>query len=176
MIYRMKGEKEMIDKKGRIFGKINVIDLLVIVLVVCMLGGVGYKIFGPDTNKTMEQKEERGMVYATFKVTCVVAESANYVKVGEHLVIADKLTDVEIVNVSFEDTKEVGFTDGGELTVENNPLYVDGYIKVKAEGIKTGEGIKMQGVYIRVNDTFDLITERFSAGSKVVDIQFETEE
>lgn len=166
----------MIDKKGRFFGKINVIDLLVIVIVVCIFGALIYKLFGPNADGSLEQEQQNGIVYATFKVTSVMAESANFVEAGDRLVISDELTDVEIVDVSFEDTKEVGFTENGELVVGDNPLYVDGYIQVKAKGTKTNEGIKIQGNYIRVNSNFELVTEHFSAGSKVVDIQFEAEE
>ncbi len=37
---------KIIDEKGRLFGKINLIDLLVIVLVVAVVAAVGWKLVG----------------------------------------------------------------------------------------------------------------------------------
>ena len=37
---------KIIDEKGRLFGKINLIDLLVIVLVIAIIAAVGWKLVG----------------------------------------------------------------------------------------------------------------------------------
>ena len=37
---------KIIDEKGRLFGKINLIDLLVLVLVVAVVLAVGWKLVG----------------------------------------------------------------------------------------------------------------------------------
>ncbi|MFR6380261.1 MAG: DUF4330 family protein [Evtepia sp.] len=34
----------MIDKKGKLFGKLNIIDLLAILLIVAVLALIGYKL------------------------------------------------------------------------------------------------------------------------------------
>ncbi len=166
----------MIDNKGRIFGKINVIDFVVALIIVCLLAGVGYKLFGQSNSNVVEKKVETGTVYATFQMTCIMKESENFVEVGDKLIIDDEVTEIEVVDVIFEDTKYVDITDDGELVIADNPLYVDGRIQVKAEGAKTSEGVKIGKNIIRVNSNFDIATERFSAGSKIVDVQFEPQE
>lgn len=166
----------MIDKKGRIFGKINVIDFIVALIIVCLLAGIGYKLFGQSNNSTEEGKVETGTVYATFQMTYIMKESKNFVEVGDKLIINGEVTDIEVVDIVFEDTKYVDITDDGELVIADNPLYVDGRIQVKAEGTKTSEGIKIGENIIRVNSNFDISTERFSAGSKIVDVQFEPQQ
>ena len=40
---------KIIDEKGRLFGKINLIDLLVLVLVVAVVLAVGWKPLGPPS-------------------------------------------------------------------------------------------------------------------------------
>lgn len=40
----------VIDKKGRIFGKLNIIDLIAILLIVAVLALIGYKLLGSDEN------------------------------------------------------------------------------------------------------------------------------
>lgn len=40
---------KIVDEKGRIFGKLNIIDLLVILLLVLAVALVGYKLLGPNT-------------------------------------------------------------------------------------------------------------------------------
>lgn len=46
----------MIDEKGRLFGKINLIDLLVIIVVVAAVAFLGFKFLGPaeDTGGTQK--------------------------------------------------------------------------------------------------------------------------
>ena len=57
---------KIIDEKGRLFGKINLIDLLVIVLVVAVVAAVGWKLVGKkaaagDLPGAVAEKEGQGL-------------------------------------------------------------------------------------------------------------------
>lgn len=57
----------MIDKKGKLFGKINLFDLIVIILIVVLLFGVAYKVFVMVPDKMTPRGEEQ-TVDVTFDV------------------------------------------------------------------------------------------------------------
>ena len=40
----------MIDEKGRLFGKVNIVDLLIILIVLAAAAFLGYRFLGPDSN------------------------------------------------------------------------------------------------------------------------------
>ena len=40
------GQEKMVDEKGRLFGKINIIDLLVIVVVLIVAVALGIRLLG----------------------------------------------------------------------------------------------------------------------------------
>ena len=46
---------KLIDEKGKLFGKINVIDFVIVIIVIGLLAGVGYKLFIQDNNGVTEQ-------------------------------------------------------------------------------------------------------------------------
>lgn len=39
---------KLINEKGKLFGVINVVDLLVLLAVIAVAAGVGYKLFAPQ--------------------------------------------------------------------------------------------------------------------------------
>ena len=39
----------MIDEKGRLFGKVNIVDLLIIIIVLAAAAFIGMKVLGPDS-------------------------------------------------------------------------------------------------------------------------------
>ena len=40
----------MIDEKGRLFGKVNIVDLLIILIVLAAAAFLGYRFLGPNSN------------------------------------------------------------------------------------------------------------------------------
>ena len=62
----------MIDEKGRLFGKINIIDLLVILIVVIAAAAVAVKLLG-NSSFFAEAPQTSTVVY-TVKVSCVQPE------------------------------------------------------------------------------------------------------
>ena len=105
---------KFIDEKGRLFGKINLIDLLVILLVVAAAAAVIWKTVGQKAAASVQAEPIR----VTYTVLCedVPQDICDYAEtqVGEKLLNNAKLLDAEIV--SCESTPMGGAeTDGQRL-------------------------------------------------------------
>lgn len=37
----------MIDEKGRLFGKVNIVDLIIVIIIIAAAAFIGMKLFGP---------------------------------------------------------------------------------------------------------------------------------
>ena len=59
---------KLISEKGKLFGIINIVDLLILLAVILVAGGIGWKVFGstitevasPTTELTMTVRHPRG--------------------------------------------------------------------------------------------------------------------
>ncbi|MFR3290073.1 MAG: DUF4330 domain-containing protein [Lachnospiraceae bacterium] len=60
----------MIDEKGRLFGKVNIVDLLIIIIILAAGAFLGMKLLGPDSAVANTQK---------VRVTLYCEETPNYV-------------------------------------------------------------------------------------------------
>lgn len=82
---------KIIDKNGRLFGKLNLIDLAVIVIVVVVVAALGMKLFGNDAVDAVTSPD----VTITYEVVCedVPQAVADYCQdnVGEQLLSSGKL-------------------------------------------------------------------------------------
>ncbi len=75
----------MIDEKGRLFGKINVIDFLAILLVFCLMPMLyfGYKIFHRPVKAALTQQSKALDVYC--KINNLIPEDLQHIAVGDIL-------------------------------------------------------------------------------------------
>ena len=100
---------KIIDEKGRLFGKINLIDLLVIVLVVAVVAAVGWKVVGKKAAAAVSDNQHELTFTVLFKDQPLeVAEFAE-TQIGKQLVNNAKLIPAEVTEVSsYFDASEEG--------------------------------------------------------------------
>lgn len=85
----------MIDNKGKLFGKINVIDLLILVLIIGAISFVGYKMTG-KVETTGQQEKIEIKLYAEEVTNFVVDED----KIKEGDIVTDVDRNVEVGKIT----------------------------------------------------------------------------
>jgi len=87
---------KIIDKNGRLFGKLNLIDLAVIAVIVVIAAALGMKLFGNDAVEAVTSPD----VQVTYQVVCedVPEAVAEYCQenTGEQLLSSGKLLNAHI--------------------------------------------------------------------------------
>lgn len=104
----------IIDKKGKLFGKINIIDLLIIAVVIAAVGIVGYKYFyGGETAATAS---------SAATITFYAEEITDFVLDGT-INQGDEVYDVQ-EKVSLGTVTGVEYSDAVSYTVDSDGNYV----------------------------------------------------
>lgn len=135
----------MIDKQGKLFGKINIIDLVVVLLVLLLAVGVLYRqkadnvIVNPET--------------VTMKVVCpfVYPDVVPSIEVGDQLVANAQPVPVYVTEKEVKPaTVTVSKTDGS-MVLRTNPFRKDIFLTIegKTSAITAGE-ITLGGQKVRV--------------------------
>lgn len=139
---------KLIDEKGRLFGKINLIDLLVVLLIVAVLAAVVWKLGGKKAAAAVTGTEKK-VVY-TVEFEDVSADIAEYAKtqVQKTLVNDSRLIDAVISDVRTE-------------SYDNELDHVRLYITVEAGASFTGNVYKVGPQEVRVGYEYILKTSEF---------------
>ena len=120
---------KILDDKGRLFGIINIIDLLVLLLVLVVIAG-GIWFF-----KEGYHQQDPRVYYVTIKCAELDEEVADYLHIGDRLYYANGFTDVVVTEVSVEPAKIDVVRDDGTIIVATHPELKDIYVTVKVNSI-----------------------------------------
>ncbi len=80
----------MIDEKGRLFGKVNIVDLIIVIIVLAAAAFIGMRLFGPESEIANTEKVritmfcEESPVYVTdqLEAGCEAWDAENQVTLG----------------------------------------------------------------------------------------------
>lgn len=157
----------LIDEKGKLFGLVNPIDLLVVLLIVLIAGGAVYKL------KFSAAGSAAKTVYATVRIPLVIPYVADKVKVGDKIVSGTSYTDVEIVKVEAKPSEVVTSTAVGERKLATDPWNKDLYVTVKGKtGIPEAE-VNMGGQEIRVGKDYFVKTFTSELKGTIIEVKID---
>ncbi|HEX2927370.1 MAG TPA: DUF4330 domain-containing protein [Ruminiclostridium sp.] len=120
---------KLIDEKGRLFGKVNLIDLVVVILVLLLAAAVGYRAISP---KIASSPTAKGEVMAVVKVTNRSDTVVSQIQKGQTLISNNDY----VPGATIEDVKAVpsDYTTQdaqGNVHVTKHPTLKDIYITIK---------------------------------------------
>ena len=159
---------QIFDRKYRLFGVINLIDLLVVIALV--VGGlVVYKLlWGSSTSKVPAAKLE------AVEYTIVCSPIRNYkegqIKVGDP--VSTKTSGASIGNVAAirsNATPGDTYSLATDKVVQFSSTYLsDVYVTVKAKGNPTATGISVGNMQVRNNEMIQMVTPTFQCDTAVI--------
>ncbi|NCB64248.1 MAG: DUF4330 domain-containing protein [Clostridia bacterium] len=107
----------MVDEKGRLFGKLNIIDFLVIILLIAALALVGYKLLGKGGDAS------GGGTQLTYTVVVRGVDPATYDSVKQYVSAegGDRLmANGELVSAYVTDVQSTPHTSNAKVTANEN--------------------------------------------------------
>lgn len=165
---------KLINDKGKIFGIINIVDLIVVLIIAAIVGAVGYKALSPRVNAPAEGEGEK-YCYVTLYGSTVVPEAAEKLQPGDKLVANNEFTDGEIVSVDMTPAAYVGVDDEGKAIYSEHPMWKDITVVIKEKIDPSDVILKVGNQEVRVNYTYILKTQQFEGNCKVRGIEFKDE-
>lgn len=160
----------LIDEKGRLFGKINVFDLLVIVLLVALIGGVGYKYAIVD-NTIIVNDSEIGVklwVEDVRQVTVDVINVGDIIREYDSNQIFGEVVDKQVT----QHYEPVETADGRIVNAPVEGKY-DVYLTLKSRGIVTDNAISIGSKEVRMGGTIITKHQLYAVSTKVVEINLQ---
>ena len=160
----------IIDNKGKIFGKINIIDLLVIVLLIAAGTVVGFKYSIASRNKASTTNSE--FIYS-FKIDGVREYTINQIHAG------DKVFDDEsgkcigtIEKVEKKPDRNYIVKSDGTFNIAERPDRYNAIVTIKATGaVNSGGHYAADGTKAIIpHSSITLSNYRFRASGKVLKI------
>ncbi len=117
----------MIDEKGRILGKVSIVDLVILLLIAALVFAYLYQDRAADVSS-----EARNIVV---KVVCpnIYPGVEDNLQVGDTLVASGALTAVKITEMNVEQANWVAPDDAGQMVLSKNPFRKDIYLTLECK-------------------------------------------
>jgi len=156
----------LIDKRGRIFGLINIIDLLVILLILAVVGRFALKA----------QQRPSAIESKNIEVVLLVKEvrdaTANVIKEGD--IVSETKTNMllgKVTNVEVIPSDTLVNTADGRVVNYPNPILKDVYVTLVGTGTVGENATVIGNSEIRVGTILNVKTNVYSVISTVMGIR-----
>ncbi|HEY3375697.1 MAG TPA: DUF4330 domain-containing protein [Candidatus Aquicultor sp.] len=156
----------VIDEKGRVFGRINLIDFTLIIGIVVI--AVAVAVFATKSGKVVSIPENNTVDY-TVIVKGIRPDVAGYIKVGD--LAKKQMTQNPIGTVKkvvLKPAQEVIDTADGKKVLAVSPVEKDAYITIETKGRAGSDLISTGNEVLRVGDRFNLVTKWFLGDSVII--------
>lgn len=160
----------LLDEKGRLFGKISIVDIGVLLLIAVLIGGVYYKFF-------MVDKDQNAAKFDTIEYKVLVEEvrqqSVDAMEIGADIYDAKtdspmgRIEDIEVLPATGQLTKA-----DGTVVIAEKPERFNVLITIKVPGIETKYGFRANGrLDINRESQQVLYTRMIEVVAKIVDVK-----
>ena len=156
---------KLINEKGKLFGVINLIDLVVVLLILFLAAAVGDKVLSPKIAASPTAQSE---VTAIIKLSLKSESVANSIQNGQQLVFGTNfINNAYITDVKFNAADYTSSDAQGLVHYEKHPSLKDIYVTIKAK-INTNAPIyKVGSQELCVGKKFTLKTQTIEIDGSV---------
>lgn len=158
------------DKKGKIFGKLNVIDFIALIVVLLLIAGIGYKYVGNGVKSVTDNPD---LLQYTVSITDVRNYSVDALQINDKMY--DSKTDTYMGKIIAKEVKPykdyITKTDGNVVLAEK-PQRFEILLTLEVPGVENAYGFLASGKRdINRQSTLQLESYIISLISKVVDVK-----
>lgn len=167
---------KLIDEKGKLFGKLNIVDLVVVVIIIAIVAAVVVRFTSSKLNANgLNPASEDQYCYVTAFASLQVPEVAESLNIGDHIVAGGKYTDAEIVDIKVEPAAYVGVNSEGKAVYSEHPIWKDVTVVIKEKIDPSNITIKVGGQEARVGYSYIVKTQTVEANAKIRGVEFKDE-
>ena len=159
---------KLVNEKGKLFGLINVVDLLLLVAVVAVGGAIAWQLFGTQVNDAVSpQVELTAEVVIIGTAPRLVEEIVRQDLVGERLVSGNVYMDATVTDVWLEDYVMQAIRDDGIIVDATDPSKKDVVVKIRTTVPKDTPSPKIGSQEVRAGRTFIVKTQTFESSGTI---------
>jgi len=158
---------KFIDEKGRLFGRVNLFDLMVILLILALIGGASYKYLYLDKKVTLNESD----ITVTLWIEDIRQVTVDTIKVGD--VVREYDSNLVFGKIVKKEVKphyeQVATADGKIVNSEVEGKY-DVYITLECRGIASNNAISIASKEVKIGGTIILNHKYYAVRTRVVKI------
>ena len=159
---------KIINEKGKLFGIINVVDLLVLVAAIAVVGGVGYKLFAKQIKEVASPQVSLTMTVRVRGASpFLVAEAERNSQVGKSLVSGNSYMNASITDMKIEPYQQQVTTADGEIVTATDPDKKDIVFTIKTTVPKGTATPSIGTQEVRAGRTFIVKTNDFETSGNI---------
>ena len=167
---------KIINEKGKLFGVINIVDLLVLVAAIAVVAGVGYKLFAPRiTEAVSPQVEMTAVVRVRGAMPFLVDEIERNDQTGKKMVSGNAFVDATIEKVEIEDYVQQMPTADGEINNALDPSKKDIVFTIKTKVNKGTASPKIGTQEVRFGRTLIVKTDDMELNGTITSVEIADE-
>ncbi|MCR4437149.1 MAG: DUF4330 domain-containing protein [Clostridiales bacterium] len=159
----------IIDSKGKLFGKVSIIDILIILVLVAAAAGVGYKFTKSKTASPFVKTDTLEVQFYQEEVndfTAKAIKEGDLAMESEQSADFGKVTDIKI-------GKAVSWAQNpvGQVIPSSKPGYSSIYITMETKGVLGDTGVKIGNGTYNIGKTITLKVGKALFFGRISDIQ-----
>ncbi|MEW6770605.1 MAG: DUF4330 domain-containing protein [Bacillota bacterium] len=154
----------LLDEKGRIFGRLNLIDAIILLVLLMLAAGAAYKFFLPQSTTPPT------LVKFTVLVPAVPPETARMVKAGDRLVAGASYVPVTIKEVVSEPALSTETDAHGRKVVARDPYFKDLLVTLEGQVPITTAQIKLGAQEIRAGREYYVKTLTYELKGTIIKV------
>lgn len=158
-----------IDKNGKLFGKINLIDFFVVIAIIAAMVGISFR-FVTTAAKNVKEKAHFSYVVEVEGIRMFTVDALN--KKGTVTNIKDESIIGEITDVKYEQSETQAISADGKTVFVKIPERYTALITVEAEGNEGKDSYFVgNNIELSVGSTISMTTKYVNSTGKVVSIE-----
>jgi len=151
-----------LDERGRLFGKVNVVDLLVLLVIIAIVVFAVVRLTG-EASKTVPVRVTY-VVEAVRQATVDALQPKGTVRDNGGTVLG------KVVDVVVTPTREEFMTPEGQLKAFDSPVFRDVSIVVEGEGKLSGSTVRIGSVPLRVGKKVTLVGTGYEVQTVIMSV------
>lgn len=169
---------KLINEKGKLFGIINVVDLICIIIALLLIVGVGWKILGPKVQETVSPTTTMTTVFRIRGASPhLLSELERRDPTGYQLIAGNDYVDGAFVtSMEFAPYVTQAIRDDGVIVDTEDPSKRDVIITVESTISSTTPILKIGNQEVRSGRTFTLKTKYLETIAIIESVALESEQ
>lgn len=157
----------LIDREGRLFGKLNIVDLLIVLLIMsAFLGYMMKKQVGPVIINNVKPIE------ITVMVASLRPDVAANIQVGDQIFTKDGNDLAVIKSVAFKPAKFLTTTDQGIVKIADDPWHKEVTMVLGGNGTSSKNTVKLGNTEVRAGTELNVRGIDFEVIGQIQNVKF----
>ena len=161
---------KLVDKNGRVFGKINILDFIAILVMVALVALIFVKVFNKPLSNLASQQEEQVKV----QVKVQVVGNKGYfdvVQVGDKLAEGKKYLDGSVTEVELLPVEVSNLDQEGNTVISEDPLQQKAVVTFEATVAYEDNCYKLGSQELRQGKTVFLESDLYKYKVQIISIK-----